>query len=137
MSEFTRPLPKVKPESKPFWDGCCNEQFLLQHCDACQRINWFPRDYCVNCGADKLTWKPASGDGVLETYTIVYRAMNPSWQSEVPYMLGMVKLREGVRMVTRIVGHQGEDTPMGAKVRVKFVPEGDMKLPFFEVVANS
>lgn len=135
MSEFTRPIPKPKPESLPFWKGCREEQFLLQYCDACGRINWFPRDYCVGCGGHRFTWKPAAGEGILETYTIVYRAMNPAWESEVPYMLGMVKLKEGIRMVTRITSHKGEDTPMGAKVRVKFVPAGkDIKLPFFEVV---
>ena len=29
MSEYTKPLPVSSVESKPFWDGCKNRQFIL------------------------------------------------------------------------------------------------------------
>ncbi len=135
MSAFKLPIPQPRLDSVKFWDGCKHDQFLLQYCNACGTINWFPRDYCVNCGKPEFTWRPAAGTAVLETYSIVYRAMNPAWESEVPYMLGMVKLDEGIRMVSRIVGHQGEDTALGTKLKVIFVPAGEhMKMPYFEVV---
>ena len=138
MSDYKLPIPQPRPESMPFWDGCKQDKFMLQYCDACGKLNWFPRTHCVKCGKDKFTWKPASGDGILETFTIVYRPMNPAWASEVPYILGMVKLAEGIRMVTRIISTQGEATPMGCAVRAAFIPIGDgMKLPFFEVVNSA
>ena len=138
MKEYKLPIPQPRPESRPFWDGCKQDQFLLQCCDSCEKINWFPRSHCVACGGDKFIWKPASGRGVLETFSVVYRPMNAAWASEVPYILGMVKLEEGIRMVTRIVSSMGEDTPLGCPVRATFVQiGGDMKLPFFEVIDPS
>lgn len=132
--EFQRPVPRPRPESRPFWEGCRNEQFLLQRCNHCSTINWFPRDYCVQCGHAEFTWQPASGRGELETFSIVYRAMNPAWESELPYMLGMVKLDEGIRMATRIESHHGEETKIGSRVRVKFVPVAEgFKLPYFQL----
>lgn len=134
MSEYQRPIPRPSPESRPFWEGCRNGQFLLQYCNACGALNWFPRDYCVDCGHHGFTWKPSTGRGVLETYSIVHRPMNEAWKSEVPYMLGMVKLDEGIRMVSRIESHHGEDTALGAPVRVKFVPVSEeFMLPHFEL----
>jgi uncharacterized protein len=135
MKEYKLPTPQPRPESIPFWDGCNEGKFLLQYCDDCGTINWFPRTHCVKCAGSQMTWKPASGFGVLETFSIVYRPMNPAWASEVPYMLGLVRLAEGIRMVTRIISSLGEATPMGCAVRVAFVSIGEnMKLPFFEVV---
>ena len=135
MKEYKLPIPQPKPESRPFWDGCKEDKFLLQYCAGCGKLNWFPRAYCVACGGDRFDWKPATGRGVLETFSVVYRPMNAAWASEVPYILGMVRLEEGIRMVTRIVSPHGEKTPMGCAVRVIFNPIGaGMKLPFFEVV---
>ena len=138
MKEYKLPIPQPRPESRPFWEGCKEDKFLLQSCNACNTINWFPRSHCVACGADRFTWKPASGRGVLETFSVVYRPMNAAWASEVPYILGMVRLEEGIRMVTRIVSPRGEETPMDSPVRAKFVQiGGGMKLPFFEVIEQS
>jgi uncharacterized OB-fold protein len=135
MSEYKLPIPVPRAESVPFWDGLKQDKFMLQYCDSCGKLNWFPRTHCVVCGKTHFTWKPSSGKGVLETYTIVYRGMNPAWQAETPYILGMVRLDEGIRMVTRIISDKGEKTPMNARVSLVCKPAGDdMKLPFFELV---
>ena len=134
-TEYKLPIPVPRAESLPFWNGLKKDKFMLQYCDACGKLNWFPRTHCVDCGKTHFTWKQASGRGVLETYTIVYRGMNPAWQAETPYILGMVRLDEGIRMVTRIISDRGEKTPMGAAVQLACKPAGnDMKLPFFKLI---
>jgi uncharacterized protein len=135
VSVYSRPLPVPSPESEPFWQGLRDDRFLLQHCRACQTINWFPRAFCRNCGVDDFDWRPAIGRGVLETYSIVYRAMNEAWKSEVPYILAWVRLEEGPRMVTRLVRKGDLQPKIDAPVEVRFVNVGGgFKLPYFEEV---
>jgi len=133
MTRTLRPVPKVSPESQPFWDGCRQGEIRLQTCRSCSKINWFPRFLCFACGSDSFEWVKASGKATLETYSIVYRPMNEAWVGEVPYTLALVWLDEGIRMVTRLV-HPPEETPeIGGRLRVRFESiEENFMLPFFE-----
>lgn len=131
MSVDKRPLPQQTPESRPFWEGCQKGLFLLQYCAKCNSINWFPRKFCFACGSDHFDWREAKGTGTLETYTSIHRAMSQAWESEIPYSLAMVRLDEGIRLVTRLTGFTHEPV-VDSRVRVRFVDVGDdVKLPFF------
>lgn len=132
--ELKRPLPKPSPEALPFWEGLKEDKFLLQRCDDCSAINWFPRHACYNCGGEQLSWTPAKGTGKLETYSIIHKPMNEAWKDQVPYVLAWVKLDEGINMVTRLVWDQKTEPVIDAQVEVRFVEEGEFKLPFFEQV---
>ena len=137
MTAPGRPLPVPSPESLPFWQGCREGKLLLQHCRACEAINWFPRAFCYRCGAADFEWRPALGTATLETFSIVHRAMNEAWKSQVPYTLAWVRLTEGVRMVTRLVHPVGRAPAVGADLRVVFeVLNEEFSLPFFEVISG-
>ena len=135
MNLPTRPLPIESLEAKPFWDGCREGRLRMQYCASCDKLNWFPRSSCADCGAQEFNWKDVAGTGILETFSIVYRPMNAAWASEVPYVLAIVRLDEGPRMVTRIITKDGREPRMDARVRVHFVPASDdVQLPFFEEI---
>ena len=137
MTVYSKPLPIPSPEREPFWDGLRHDRFLLQHCNRCATINWFPRAFCYVCGHDSFDWRDASGKGILETYSIVYRPMNEAWKTEVPYVLAWVKLEEGIKMVTRLIMTDGHEPRIDAPVVVRFVDAGGgFKLPFFEEVQS-
>jgi uncharacterized OB-fold protein len=128
-----RPLPRVSPEAAPFWDGCKIGQLLLQTCKQCGRINWFPRTFCYRCASPEFAWIAATGRGKLESFSIVYRPMDESWASEVPYTLALVLLEEGIRMTTRLIHPVGHLPTIDGSVIVRFVPiEGGFVLPYFE-----
>ncbi len=63
--------------------------------------------------------------------------MSEAWQSEVPYILAIVRLNEGIRMVTRLVKREASHEPkVDAPVRVRFVDVGQgWQFPFFEEIA--
>jgi uncharacterized OB-fold protein len=132
LTSPSRPLPLLSQEALPFWEGCLKDQLLLQHCCDCGAINWLPKSFCARCSSDRLTWKEASGDGVLESFSIVYRPMNEAWASQVPYILALVWLKEGIRMVTRLEMEKGRIPTIDGPVRVYFVDIGDgFKAPFW------
>jgi uncharacterized protein len=128
-----RPLPRVSLEARPFWEGCKQGLLLLQTCQHCGRINWFPRAFCYHCASSDFRWDRACGRARLESYSIVYRPMDESWASEVPYTLALVMLEEGIRMTTRLIHPADRKPTIDGPVTVRFVPiEGGFVLPYFE-----
>ena len=61
-------MPKLIPVadelSKPFWDAVNAKKLVLQHCGACNKLQYPPQKTCQVCGSDaKLTWKEVKGKG--------------------------------------------------------------------------
>ncbi len=101
MSEYTKPLPKPTPTSRPFWDAAKRHELMLQRCAACSKFIYYPRDRCPHCFGDKLDWQRVSGKGKIYSYTVVRRASARAF-ADAPYVLAIVELAEGPRMTTNI-----------------------------------
>ena len=98
-----KPLPMVTDESRPFWEGCRQGKLMLQYCDQCQRHQFYPRLYCMQCGSNKVRWVEASGRGVIYSYTIIHQNKAPEFVNDTPYNVVVVQLEEGPRMMSNIV----------------------------------
>jgi uncharacterized OB-fold protein len=123
-------LPVPTDDSQPFWDGCLAGQLRLPRCQACGRLNWFPRAMCRYCSATELEWIQVSGRGRVYTFTTVHRA--PGEVFEVPYVLALVDLDEGVRMMTHVVDCPPDQLRVGLPVEVRFhAASADIALPVF------
>jgi uncharacterized protein len=66
-----------------------------------------------------------SGTGTVYSFSVVRRAVNPDLESEIPYVVAMVELDEGVRMLTNLVGCDPETVRCGQKVGVRFEATAD------------
>jgi len=131
---YEKPLPVVNEESRPFWDACKRHELILQHCQACGAYGFYPRMLCKACHSDKLAWERVSGEGTIYSYTVCHRPAGPAFKAEVPYVVALIELREGPRMVSNIVTPDAESVRIGQAVRVTFhdVTE-DISLPKFVV----
>jgi uncharacterized OB-fold protein len=118
MSEYTKPLPKPSPTSRPFWEAAKRHELTLQHCKSCRAFIYYPRDMCPYCMSDQLEWERMSGRGKVYSYTVVRRASTRSF-ADAPYVLAIVELDEGVRMTTDIVAAP-EVVKIGMPVAVYF-----------------
>ena len=131
--KMKRPLPVVDHLSKPFWDGCREHRLPLKSCNACGKAHFPPGPICTQCRSADLTWVEAGGCGTVYSW-IVVRHPIPSeiYEAEVPYVVALVDLAEGVRMPTNIVGCAPEDVRAGMPVELLFrdLPEG-VSLPQF------
>jgi uncharacterized protein len=131
---WTRPLPRPTPVSQPFWDGCRDGRLLIQRCQECQGYVFLPQEFCSHCLATALTWVQARGTGRVITYTVVGRPQTPAF--EVPYVIAIVQLEEGVDLLTNLTEVDPAGVTIGMPVEVRFVPIGDPAvndavLPFF------
>ncbi len=76
----------------------------LQRCDACGTWRHPPRVLCGHCGAESWQWTAASGRGVLYTWTVTHQMLFPPFADDLPYVVAVVELEEGPRLVTALRG---------------------------------
>lgn len=117
-SGWTQPQPTT--ESKPFWDACARHELTIQRCKDCGKY-WFPpSNRCQHCWSPEHEWLPVSGRGELFTFTVYRRAYAPELKDQIPYVVGIVELEEGPRLITNIVGCEPEEVQVGMPVEVVF-----------------
>jgi uncharacterized protein len=96
--------PPVTPLAEPYWEATRREELVAQRCDACESFVWYPREACPGCLSADLRWAPLAGAGTIYTFNVMRKPGNPMMGDEVPYVVGLVDLDEGIRMTTNIVG---------------------------------
>ena len=117
---FAKPLPVPTPVSAPFWAALNEDRIELQRCGACDAWIHYPRTRCPNCGSDRLGWHAVAGTGAIYTFTVARQATAPPFADEVPQLLAVIELDEGVRLSTTLVGAAPEDVAVGATVTPVF-----------------
>ncbi len=126
MTERAYPVPDAV--SQPFWEGIAEGVLRLQRCGACGRHVFYPRTVCPHCGSGAVAWVEATGAGRVHSFTVVHRAPAP-YRDEAPYVVALVDLDEGVRMMTRLVDVLPGAVAVGMPVEVAI--QGDPRLPYF------
>jgi uncharacterized OB-fold protein len=132
---YEKPLPQPTPISKKYWEGLRNHKLLLQRCRKCGISIFYPRKFCPNCLSEDLEWFEARGKGKLHSFTVVYSTGYPEFRKDVPFIIGFVRLEEGVSMISNIVGCELSDLKVDMDVEVVFddVTE-EFTLPKFKPV---
>jgi uncharacterized OB-fold protein len=126
-----KPFPVPDQDTRPFWDAAAEGRLVIQRCTACGRHVFYPRLVCPHCGGSSLEWVQASGRATVYSFTVVHRAP-PAFADEAPYVVALVDLGEGPRMMTRLVGLEPAAARVGMPVEVRFVDLDDQfKLPCF------
>lgn len=98
------PQPKITDINRPFWDGCRTGKLMLQRCTRadCRKFVFYPRVCCPYCGCGELGWEQASGEGRLQSWTVVHRTGHAAFQPEAPYLFAAVTLAEGPVIYARV-----------------------------------
>lgn len=91
---WDRPIPSPDAVSAPYFRGCTEGKILIQQCQACGNYQFYPRLICKTCGGDP-EWRESEGVGEVYTFTIVRQFGMEPFRSEVPYVVGMIRLPEG------------------------------------------
>src|SRR5258708_18120322 len=121
-------------DSRPNWEGLAQGELRIQRCNSCSKAVFYPRSICTHCHADQLSWIVASGKGTIYSYTVAHQAFG-SFAADVPFVVAIVELEEGARMISRIVDAPRERVKVGTVVRVTFEQVGeDLTLPYFRLV---
>jgi uncharacterized OB-fold protein len=125
------PAPIVDDSSRPFWDGARAGKLLIQQCTGCGRLQFYPRAFCAACFEADPAWVEAAGTGRIHTFSVVHRNSDRRFADQLPYVLAIVELDEGVRLTTRILTAGFERLRCELPVRVVFGETQGVCLPLF------
>lgn len=135
MKEYKKPIPKPTPWSKPFWDGCKRHELLIQKCADCSVRVFYPKLFCPECLSSDLEWVKASGKGRIYTYTTIHSYQPTPFTEDVPYIVAVVQLEEGVRMMSNLIECPPDKARCDMEVEVVFEDVTDeITLPKFRPV---
>jgi uncharacterized OB-fold protein len=114
--DLPKPRPEPTPTSAPFWSALDDDRVRLQRCDACGAWVYYPRARCPRCLSDRLAWNEVSGHGSVLTFTVARQPTARPFSDEVPQLLAVVELDEGVRMTTTLVDVEPDAITVGMPV---------------------
>lgn len=118
---YKKPLPIVDDLNRPYWDGLRQGRLLLARCRDCGHLGSDPpARYCPRCASKDREWMQASGQGEIWGFGHFHQVYFESFRAEVPYTVVLVKLDEGVRLYSNMVGAKREDIKVGRRVTAVF-----------------
>ena len=101
---YEKPLPRINGDNRQFWEGCKNHELKFQKCASCGHVRFPPSLVCPRCLCTDIEWVMSAGAGKVYTYAVYHTAYHDGFREEVPYVVAVVELREGPRLLTNIVG---------------------------------
>jgi 3-oxo-4,17-pregnadiene-20-carboxyl-CoA hydratase alpha subunit len=120
--------PVVSRDTEFFWQGTARHELRIQRCGGCGALRHPPGPICPACGAASPGYDIAAGTGVIYSYVVHHHPPVPGRQ--LPIVIALVQLAEGVRMVGELLDVSPERVRIGLPVRVDFVDtDGDLTLP--------
>lgn len=128
----TRFEPPESAAARPFWAATRDRRLVLQWCRTCEQPIHYPRDACPRCLGDELEFRSSPGVGTVYAVSVMPKPANPLMAGREPYVMALVDLDEGVRIMSNIVGIDPGAVQVGMAVRVTWERLSDDRyLPLF------
>ena len=115
--------PLVTPDTAFFWAGTAAGELRIQRCESCGALRHPPGPCCPACGSLNQGYVVAAGTG--EVFSFVVHHHPPVPGKQLPMVVALVQLPEGVRMVGEMPGVSPNLVRIGLPVRATFVRVDD------------
>ena len=130
--------PPASETTEPFWEATKEQRFLIQRCDACDSAIFYPREVCPQClSSDSLSWRESSGNGTIYAASVQEKPANPMMADRVPYVVALVELDDGIRLMSNVINCEPYDATVGKPVQLTWEALSDGRhLPQFELATG-
>lgn len=125
MDTNSLPTPVANADSTVYWNAARERRLVIRKCRSCSQLHFMPRHLCPVCWSEDLEWVDSKGTGTVHSFTVVRRAPLATFAARVPYVVALIDLDEGPRMVTNIVGDDALEVRIGDPVKVEFEERGE------------
>lgn len=115
--------PEVNRDTEYFWEGTGVGELRIQRCGGCGLLRHPPGPMCPECGATKPTHLVSDGVGEVYSYVVHHHPRVPG--KATPFVIALVELDEGVRMLGELTGVAPDDVHIGLRVEVAFTRVDD------------
>ena len=121
-----KPIPVADQASAPWFEAAKQHRLLLQRCDDCDAYRFPAWPRCDNCWSINWHWATASGKGTVFSYVVHHAPKVPG--RTLPFVIALVELEEGVRMLGELRGIDASDVKIGLPVRATYLdfPDSDV-----------
>lgn len=110
--------PMIGRDSRFFWDGTLAHELRIPVCNACGAKRFPPGPACQECDAYDRGYEVSSGTGTVFSY-VVHR-YPPVPGKELPIVIALIDVDEGVRMVGEVVDVADDEIEIGMRLRVDY-----------------
>lgn len=128
------PPPTPTAVSSPFWEAAQDERLAYQRCADCAQAVFPPREHCPHCWSQSLSWQVSAGDGTIASFTVTHRPGHPAFADLAPFVLALIDVQDGFRLLSRITQNPVAGLKVGDPVRVVWASSGGWTLPLFEPI---
>lgn len=125
-----KPTPFPRGEEKPFFEFAREGKLALTRCRACGTHS-VARVVCPRCWSQDVETVAAAGTGDVYSYTVLHRAGRPGFEADVPYVVALIELDEGPRVMTNVVGCDPSTVRIGQRVHLVVEDRGEITVPQF------
>lgn len=120
--------PVISLDTAFFWEGTAAGELRIQHCAACGTLRHPPGPMCTVCGDDEPDHVVASGRGTVFSYVVHHHPKVPG--KTLPFVVALVELEEGVRMLGELVDVDPATVAVGMPVTLALTRiDEDLTLP--------
>jgi uncharacterized protein len=126
-------LPRPTAETEFFWAGCALGELRYQECLDCGQVQAIPKTMCSGCHRSTLEWRRSAGAGRVLSFTVVYRAPIEVFRAEVPYIIALIDMNEGFRLMANVKTGGSVKLEIDMPVRISFCDVEGRKLPQVEI----
>jgi len=129
-----KPKPRPAPESLPYWQAARDHRLALPKCDDCGKF-WFPPTRtCPHCLSSRFQFSEVSGKGKIYSFVTYHRVYRPAFAQDVPYVVALIELDEGPRLLSNIIGVSPDEVACEMKVEVVFDDyDEEISIPKFKL----
>ena len=134
MPDPKPPLPQPDALTAPFWEGCRRGVLEVSACADCEHCFLPAGPCCPRCWSTRLAAREVSGRGRVFSFAVYRRTYHPGMPA--PYVVALVELEEGPRLISNIVGCAPEEVAVDMPVQLRFEEAGNFSLPRFAPVGD-
>ncbi|GAA5145031.1 OB-fold domain-containing protein [Pseudonocardia eucalypti] len=110
--------PVVNRDTEYFWAGLRAGELRIWRCGGCGLLRHPPGPMCPRCGATTPSHVVASGRGSVYSFVVHHHPPVPG--HEPPFVIALVELEEGVRVMGELFGADPASVRIGLPVRIEF-----------------
>ena len=120
MRPYKKFVPRVDEESRGFWEALAATSSTCSAAATAGRCATTRAPSVRAASPSAPNGCAASGRGTVYTFTVTHQNQAPGFREALPYVLAIVELAEGVRLLTNIVGCAPDAVRIGMPVEVVF-----------------
>lgn len=126
--------PRINYDNKEFWEGCKNHELRFQKCRQCGKVRWPASYICPDCLSEEYDMVTLPDSGTIYSYIVMDKPFHPSLADKVPYVVALVDLDEGVRIVTNIIDYTPGKVHCGDKVKIDWFDTDTFSKPVVKII---